>query len=165
MELTKTRYRVIPRTLVFIFNRDHILLINQAKKEKVGFGKWNGVGGHIERGEDPIEAAIREVYEETGLKIKNLKLKFISLIEEGINTGVCLFIFKGYSKNNKISKSEEGEIRWFSYNQLQNNVNSVKLMDDLPQIIDLVNNSADDSSVKILKYFSKKSGLVIDVLD
>jgi len=160
--LTRIIYKVIPRTLVFIFNRGRILLINQAKKEKVGFGKWNGVGGHIERGEDPIEAAIREVYEETGLKIKNLKLKFISLIEEDVNTGVCLFIFKGYSKNNKVSESEEGEIRWFFPHQLNNNV---KLMDDLPQIIDLVNKSDDDSSVKVLKYFSKKSELIIDVLN
>ena len=33
------------------------------------YDKWLQPGGHIEDGETPEEAAIREVYEETGLKI------------------------------------------------------------------------------------------------
>ena len=33
-------------------------------------GKLNGIGGHIEPGEFPIDAMIREFYEETGAKTK-----------------------------------------------------------------------------------------------
>ena len=36
------------------------------------FNKWVQPGGHIEKGELPEEAAIREVYEETGVKIRFL---------------------------------------------------------------------------------------------
>ena len=32
-------------------------------------GLWNGVGGHIEPGESPRDACLREVYEETGYRL------------------------------------------------------------------------------------------------
>ena len=44
-----------------------ILLVKHKK-----FKKWVQPGGHIEHGEVPEEAAIREVYEETGIKVKLL---------------------------------------------------------------------------------------------
>jgi 8-oxo-dGTP diphosphatase len=37
------------------------------KKTGFGAGRWVGVGGHIEDGEKPAEAAVREVAEETSL--------------------------------------------------------------------------------------------------
>jgi len=157
----KNRYKVIPRTLVFISNRGRFLLINQASQEKIGYERWNGVGGHVEKGENPLEAAKREVYEETGLIISNLKLKYISLVEGDENTGVCLFIFQGYSNNLKLLKSNEGKINWFSIPEL----NNLKTMADVPQLIELINKSVDDSSVNILIYSSSKNEeLRIDVL-
>lgn len=40
------------------------------------FDKWVQPGGHIEENETPEEAAIREVYEETGLKISLIGERF-----------------------------------------------------------------------------------------
>ena len=40
------------------------------------FHKWVQPGGHIEDNETPEEAALREVYEETGLKVKLLGRRF-----------------------------------------------------------------------------------------
>jgi len=39
------------------------------KKSGFGAGRWVGLGGHIEDGEEPAEAAAREVAEESGLKV------------------------------------------------------------------------------------------------
>ncbi len=40
------------------------------------FDKWVQPGGHIEENETPEEAAVREVYEETGLKISLIGERF-----------------------------------------------------------------------------------------
>lgn len=50
---------------VFIVNGDAVLL---RKHEKIG--RWLQPGGHIELHEDPVEAAIREAKEETGLDVR-----------------------------------------------------------------------------------------------
>ena len=52
-------------TLCFIVRNEHILLIH--KKRGFGAGKINGPGGRLERGETPLEAAIRETQEELGV--------------------------------------------------------------------------------------------------
>lgn len=49
-------------TLLFLRRGDEILLA--MKKRGFGQGRWNGVGGKVERGESPQTAAIRETEEE-----------------------------------------------------------------------------------------------------
>src|SRR5215472_3354734 len=39
------------------------------KKTGFGAGKWVGLGGHVEPGEKPVAAAVREVEEESGLLV------------------------------------------------------------------------------------------------
>ena len=53
-------------TLMLVIEPGRLLLIH--KKRGLGAGKFNGPGGRIEPGETPIEAAIREVIEETCVK-------------------------------------------------------------------------------------------------
>ena len=48
-----------------------ILLVKHKK-----FGKWVQPGGHIEHGEVPEETAVREAYEETGLKVRIIGDRF-----------------------------------------------------------------------------------------
>jgi len=57
------RYTLYPRTLVFLFNQDQVLLIRRSPNAQLFPGMYNGVGGHVERGEDVLTAARREVRE------------------------------------------------------------------------------------------------------
>lgn len=57
--------------ITYIQKNDEVLLIH--KKTGLGAGKINAPGGHIEEGETPLEAAIRETQEEVGLKTDNLE--------------------------------------------------------------------------------------------
>ena len=54
-------------TLCFLLKDDEVLLA--MKKRGFGVGKWNGVGGKTEEGEDAVECAVREVNEEIGVMI------------------------------------------------------------------------------------------------
>lgn len=56
--------------LCFVRDTERILLIH--KKTGLGRGKVNGPGGRIEPGESPVEAAVRETAEETGVVPREL---------------------------------------------------------------------------------------------
>jgi 8-oxo-dGTP diphosphatase len=51
------------------------------KKSGFGAGKWVGLGGHIEAGEKPVAAAVREVAEESGLVVPADSLQHVASIE------------------------------------------------------------------------------------
>lgn len=53
--------------LGFLIWDGRVLLINKNRPTRQA-GKQNGIGGHVEVGETPIEAMVRETQEETGLQ-------------------------------------------------------------------------------------------------
>lgn len=52
----------------FDVNRNEVVMIEK-RRPNWQLGKLNAPGGHIEKGETPINAVTREFFEETGLKI------------------------------------------------------------------------------------------------
>jgi len=56
-------------TLLFVIREGRILLIH--KKRGLGAGLINGPGGRIEKGETPLQTAVREVQEEVGISVKD----------------------------------------------------------------------------------------------
>lgn len=66
-------------TECFIEKDGKILMLcrNRKKNDFHDFGRMLGVGGHLEENESIEECAVREVFEETGLKIKAPELKAV----------------------------------------------------------------------------------------
>ena len=62
----------------YIEKDDKYLMLHRTKKKNdISKDKWLGIGGKFEEGESPEECIIREVMEETGLKLNSYKLRAI----------------------------------------------------------------------------------------
>ena len=63
--------------VILVFNKDENKIL-MCKREKEPYkGKFNLVGGKVEKDEDELHAAYRELQEETGITNKDIKLTHI----------------------------------------------------------------------------------------
>jgi 8-oxo-dGTP diphosphatase len=156
--ISKDRYKLIPRCLIFLKHKDSILLLKGAPDKKIWANKYNGVGGHIEHNEDIKTAARRELLEETGLST-DLELRGILTVDPGNEIGVCLFVFTGYYESGEIKPSREGILQWVEKNEL----NDLPLVDDVEVILRRIGNMKDSSSPFIAHSFYDSEGkLIVD---
>lgn len=51
------------------------------KKRGFGIGRWNGVGGKVKENESVEDAAIREIEEEIGVKVKKEDMETVAMLE------------------------------------------------------------------------------------
>jgi 8-oxo-dGTP diphosphatase len=76
--------------LAFSEQKDRIVLIKKKRGPAQLIGKWNGVGGHLEVGELPGAAMVREFKEETGVETTHDQwTEFMQL--EGTDWAVVFF--------------------------------------------------------------------------
>jgi 8-oxo-dGTP diphosphatase len=138
---TDGRWLVIPRTLCFVLNAGDILLMKRAAHKRVFPNRYNGVGGHIERDEDPYTSARREILEETGLTVRDLRLRAVYNIDTGETNGILLFVFTAISDSRAFRDSEEGTLQWIAADALA----GLDLVEDLPLLLPrLLAMGADD---------------------
>ena len=130
-DATQNRWLTIPRTLCFVLNGSDILLMKRAPHKRVFPNRYNGVGGHIERYEDPLTSARREIFEETGLSVHDLRLCAIYNIDAGASTGIVLFVFIAQSESRDVIANDEGTLHWIP----QANLLEYDLVEDLPIIL------------------------------
>ncbi len=103
-------------TLCYIMDKKNnkTLMIHRVKKENdYHTGKWNGLGGKFDFGESPEDCAIREIYEESGLRIKELQMHgFITFPNFDGKDDWYVFIFSADNFEGKLIDSKEGNLEW-----------------------------------------------------
>lgn len=127
------RYSVIPRTMCFVFRDDKVLLI-KASEKKDWEGKYDPVGGHIEEGEEILESAKREINEESGLEVDNIKLAGVMHVSNFFGKNIMLFITSSEVERGEVSSNHEGELEWVDVNKIA----EVDIFDDVEEIMKTV---------------------------
>ena len=126
-----THYTVIPRVLVFLTRADEVLLLRGAPDKKLWAGKFNGLGGHIELDETPLQAAKREVYEEAGLCVATLTLRAVIHVTLPQPPGVLFFVFVGDAPAGELCPSAEGMPVWVARSEIA----TLPLVEVLPLLL------------------------------
>jgi 8-oxo-dGTP pyrophosphatase MutT (NUDIX family) len=96
------------------------ILLQYKNVDKFGGGKWNGPGGKIASEETPREGVIREVLEETGLKICEPKLYGVLdfYFNKKHDPDWTCYIFRTNSFLGIPKNLGEGELKWFNLNEI-----------------------------------------------
>jgi 8-oxo-dGTP diphosphatase len=110
--LSSNRYHLVPRVLCFVYAGDDVLLLKGAPNKRIWPGKYNGLGGHVERGETVLAAARREIKEEAGLDVTDLRLRGVITVDTGEPAGIGLFVCTARAPGRDHIASSEGTLEW-----------------------------------------------------
>ncbi|GAB4228978.1 MAG: hypothetical protein Tsb0021_06660 [Chlamydiales bacterium] len=137
---------------VYIFNSEgNVLLIHHPK-----YHVWIPPGGHVEPNETPVETAVREAYEETGLRIRfipqddlwiqsqdanSIERPFLCLLETIPATSKSPehqhidFIYIAQADPSTHTLVESHHARWFSLDEALNLKPEKEIFDDVLEVL------------------------------
>jgi diadenosine hexaphosphate hydrolase (ATP-forming) len=109
-----------------VIDKNQVLVINM--NTICGKKVWTFPKGHIEKNEDPKNAALREVLEETGVECRIIDEKEFYISEYSFYRGktfihktVRWYLMKPVRITEKIATPDEiNEIKWLSFNEALN---------------------------------------------
>jgi 8-oxo-dGTP diphosphatase len=107
-------------TLCYVRRDGKTLMMHRIKKPNdMHQGKWNGLGGKFEPGETPEECAVREIYEESGLQVRNPALKGLLTFPGFANDeDWYAFVFVATDFDGELIDSPEGRLEWIEDERL-----------------------------------------------
>ncbi len=114
-EFNRVHFPIVKATVGCILIKENKVLLTKRNPEIFEGNKWCIPGGHIDIGETPDEAVIREVKEETGLNVN--KLKFLFYFTEflpELKVHNLAIIFTGEPEGKLKENEEVTEFGWFS---------------------------------------------------
>jgi len=134
-----------------IVKKDKILMVQEAQKKC--YGQWNMPAGHVDSFEKITEAAIREVNEETGCKVKLTGVLPIETVymPNGETLIHVRFTADLLEENIKFDTDEILDVQWL-------NIQEVKNMKDKEL-------RASDVNVKFIENYENNKIYPLDIFD
>lgn len=144
--------KVTLTNMCMIYNKNKVLV-----QEKIN-GDYCGItfpGGHVEKSEAFTDAVIREIYEETGLKISNPELCGIKDWIDDDGSRYMVLLYKTNKFEGVLKSSAEGEVYWLKLDEMK----SSRLASGMDKVIEIFfnKNLSED-------FFYKENGEWIEIL-
>lgn len=100
-------------TLVYVERDGQYLMLHRVKKEQdINRGKWIGVGGKCKEDESPVECAVRETFEETGLTLSDPQYRGVVTFVSDRYEGEYMHLFTADKFTGSLKECSEGELVW-----------------------------------------------------
>lgn len=143
----------ISTTNVFVKQGDKYLVLRRGKEATVFKDYIMGPGGKQDEGEGVHETAAREMLEETGIEVCNLKLRAVGTHNHSYkNKTYLVFIFTADYERGELIDSNEGELEWHISKKL---LNEDKLWPDIKVYIPHIVGNSSQIMFSYLEYNKK----------
>ena len=109
-------YTPILATLAYVVRGDEVLLVHRTfRHDDAQRGKFNGLGGKLEPGEDVVSGLRRELHEEAGLIIEGRPTLISVHANERFFRGDHVLVYRidRFSMTDRTSHGEIAEVGWF----------------------------------------------------
>ncbi len=89
-----------------------LMLHRPARADDANQGKWLGIGGKCEEGESPEDCVLREVLEETGLRLVRFRYRgLVTFVSDRWPTEY-MHLFTSDVFSGEVGPCDEGELQW-----------------------------------------------------
>ncbi|MGO1385279.1 MAG: NUDIX hydrolase [Arachnia sp.] len=113
--------RAIIGTLGYVRRGDEVLLVHRQRDGDDHQGKYNGLGGKLEVGEDAVACMKRELHEESGLVATSLSLRgtiaWPGFGSDGSDWFGLVFLIDGFD-GDPPAHNEDGPLQWVPIDEL-----------------------------------------------
>jgi ADP-ribose pyrophosphatase YjhB (NUDIX family) len=122
--MLKNRFKIIPGVYVILKKGDEVLLL---RRFNTGFadGMYTLPGGHLDKGESYLQAAIRETREETAVMLKPEDVHFVHVLhrkEDGDRIDLIFTVEKWIGEPRIAESNKCDDVRWFLVDNLPDNI-------------------------------------------
>jgi len=107
--------RFVAAVEVFIFRAGRVLAMRRARDSEAAAGAWDALSGRVRSGEQPLDAARREVREESGLEVRIDPRPVASYVAKRIADDMMVVAYRAESDAGEIILSREhDEYAWMT---------------------------------------------------
>jgi 8-oxo-dGTP diphosphatase len=142
---TENTHDIVISANMFVRRDGKYLVIRRSTLKKTLPNHVHSIGGKADLDEEPMHAAIRELYEEAGLRVKDIRCE--AVVTEvwpkdhtsPYPTNWQIFYFSGEYTDGEITQTEEGELIWLTQEELMREKIFPSVKKILPYILDNYN--------------------------
>lgn len=126
-------------TCILMDEKGKILILKRSNKVRTYKGYWSGVAGYVEEGEKPVETALKEIREETGLNNEDVELlKILDPIEFTDFYEEKKYEWKIYPFLFKVRKKSKVQIDWEHTKYRWINPSEIDMFEAVPRLRDVI---------------------------